>query len=208
MRVMQRAQPLELATAVAVALVGAMATPGAAAADERPALTLPAEKARTQPRRARHDRRAILDCNWHGAWRAPEGWAVAKVAPEILTWNAERTAVLVHAAAPQKDLALARKVAERVAGTPITFGKPEVVKKNRWHSTTTLRGKGTLGGAPVEVLVEQHWRGFRKDLAWVQVAVGGRRAEGMRAMDAARASLLMLVSHACECGYDCDRRPR
>ena len=107
---------------------------------------------------------------------------------------------------PQKDLTVARKLAERVAGAPITFGRPEVVKKSRGHSTTTLRGQGALAGAPVEVLVVQHWRGFRKDLAWVQVAVGEQRAEAMRAMDAARGSMLMLVSHACECGYDCDRR--
>jgi hypothetical protein len=197
---------LVVAVATVTATLGAGAP--AAAAETGPALTVPAEGARSQPRRARHDRRAILDCNWHGAWRAPEGWSVAKVGAEILTWNADRTAVLVHAAAPQKDLVLARKLAERVAGTGLTFGKPEVVKKSRWHSRTTLRGQGTLAGVTVEVLIEQHWRGFRKDLAWVQVAVGEKRAESTRAMDAARASLLMLVSHACECGYDCDRRPR
>jgi hypothetical protein len=203
----RRFRALVALVAVPVAASVAPLVPAAARAEATaPTLTVPPAGDRSQPRRARHDRRAIIDCNWHGAWKPPEGWTVAKAGTEILAWRADHAAVLVHAAAPQRDLAPARRIAERVAGTAITFGPPAVVKRSRWHATTTLRGQGTLAGAPVEVVVVQHWRGLRKDLAWVQVAVGEQRAAGMRAMDAARGSMLMLVSHACECGYDCDRR--
>jgi hypothetical protein len=200
---MDRRRTLALAALLAVLAAGLPSF-----AEREPTLTLPAADLRSAPRRLRVDQRAILDCSWHGAWHEPEGWRVAKVGDEVLAWNADQTAVLMHAAAPQKDLGPARKLAERVAGTAIAFGKAKVARKNRWHSTTTLRGEGKLAGASVEVLVAQHWRGFRKDLVWVQVALGERRGDSMRVMDIARASLLMLVSHACECGYDCDRRVR
>ncbi len=60
----------------------------------------------------------------------------------------------------------------------------------------------SIGGERVDV----HWM-QRGDELWIAI-VTLHEAAATAAMDTARASYLRLVSHACECGYDCDRRPR
>jgi hypothetical protein len=188
-----------------VALVIAM-LPFSAAAREAE-LVVPTGQLKA-PRRARSSAQAILDCNWHAAWRAPAGWQVAKVGGDVLAWKPDKTAILVNTSAPQKQLDQVRGIAARLVGAQIAFEPPSVTRHAKYKTTTTLRGTSTLSGAPVEVLIEQHWRGFRKDLVWLQIAVGKQHAESWRLMNAARSSLLMLVSHACECGYDCDTREK
>jgi hypothetical protein len=54
--------------------------------------------------------------------------------------------------------------------------------------------------------VRVHWI-QRGDELWIAI-VTAHEASADVAIETARASYLRLVSHACECAYDCEWRPR
>jgi hypothetical protein len=166
-------------------------------------LVLPDATEHKPPARSKANRKQLLDCSWRGVWSPPGGWEVAAVGRDVLAWAPDRSAVIVRGSAPQRELARARALAAELAGTALDFSEPGVAKKHKWRSTTTLSATGTRGGEPIEVRITQEWRGFGRDLLWIEIAIGGERADRLAHMARARTGALLLVSHACECGTDC-----
>jgi hypothetical protein len=177
--------------------------PALAAAGE---VVLPDVELHRPPAHPKAGGRSLLDCAWRNTWNPPKGWEAAAVGRDVFAWAPDRTAVIVRGSAPQRDLDRGRELAAQLAGAALAFTEPVKARKHKWRTTTTLSGSGTRDGQPVEVKIVQEWRGFARDLLWVEVAIGAQRADLLARMDAARDGALQLVSHACECKTDCDPR--
>jgi hypothetical protein len=90
-------------------------------------------------------------------------------------------------------------VVARFANAPAALEPVAEEARSRWHVERRVDGTATVRGTSVSVHAESH--GERQ--LWVSLAHGTAH-EGELA--AATSSWAMLVDHACECGYDCDRR--
>ncbi|MBS1118138.1 MAG: hypothetical protein H6Q90_366 [Deltaproteobacteria bacterium] len=171
------------------------------------ALVLPTATSKPPPARTMGK---LIDCTSHSVWSEPEGWTPLRSGTDTLVVSPDKQAVLLRTATKTErervvktPAADARAIAKRIAGVELTWGDPVVVKKDKYDHTTTI----SATGVNVEVRVIVRDRGFGKDVVWIEVAEAEDRAAAIATMDAARASELTLTSHACVCGYDCDRRP-
>jgi hypothetical protein len=187
---------------LALALIGLA---GGALA-QAPLLRTPGAEA--PPRRSSFDRHLLLDCAEHGVWRPPEGWTAHALDGGALALAPDGSAAIARVPArprlrdDARFAALVARIVERIAGAAPTLGAVEGRDRNRWRRERTIRGTVLASGSVLAV----SGRADRDAAVWVGL-YGPEDASARRSVEGAIASWAMLVSHACQCGYDCDRRP-
>ncbi len=153
----------------------------------------------------------VLDCAAHGAWIAPESWSVGQTPNgDVIAVEPHGRAILIRAQTRTHTTHIRRTADfERVAGDVARRWAPgasfdPVVEhpRSRWHVDRRIEGTATVGGVAMRVIAES--RGERQ--LWVAIHPAAVLTLGAD-IDATMTSFLMLTDHACECGYDCDRRP-
>lgn len=188
---------------LALALV--MLAPLAMAHAEDGAFEAPRSAARA-PRFADH----VLDCAAHGAWTAPEGWSVSRTDDgDVLAIEPRGRAILIRAQTRTRTthvrttadfVRIASEIASRWA-PGAALGDVVEHARSRWHVDRRVEGTATVSGTAMRVVAES--RGERQ--LWVAVFPTSPPELGA-SIEAAMASFLSLTDHACQCGYDCDRR--
>jgi hypothetical protein len=204
-RQVERTMRAELLT-----MIGILGLAGIAVA-QTPVLSRP--EGATEVRRRRG---AVLDCAEHGVWEAPHGWSLFVLERTSVALAPDGGAAIARAPArpPLTEDAMlgtqAARVVERLTGESPTLGTVEASGRNRWQRTRrverwqrTRRVEGSVSvrGRTLRVVATSS----RTSALWVGLSPEGDTA-ARAALDAAMGSWLMLTSHACQCGYDCDRR--
>lgn len=160
-------------------------------------------------RRARFDHARVVDCGAHGVWTPPAGWATARIASsDVVAIAPDGRALIARAStrtratrvrSAEAFLAATTALVARFAEGPPVLGEVVEHARSRWHVDRSVEGSASVRGAPVVVHAES--RGERH--LWASLAAGTNHDAELAA---ARESWAGLVSHACECEYDCDRR--
>jgi len=157
--------------------------------------------------RSRYDRRMALDCADHGVWRTPEGWTTSGFAGGVLAVSPDGSAAVARVPARPRlrdDAGFSTLVHARIAdlaGTAPALGPVMGDDINRWRRERFVEGSVRVGGQSLRVL----GHATRTAAVWLGVH-REPDAAARSAIEAAIASWAMLVSHACECRYDCDHR--
>ena len=157
---------------------------------------------------ARLDRALVVDCAAHGVWRAPEGWATQRTPDgDVVALAPDGGAVLVrvqtrtrttHVRTTADFLRIVTALVQRWA-PGASLGEVTEHARSRWHVDRAVQGNATVRGTSMRVRAES--RGERQ--LWFAISPAALSP----AVDAAMESYLMLVDHACLCGYDCDHAP-
>ncbi len=151
----------------------------------------------------------VVDCASHGGWTAPEGWSVVRVptgdvaaiAPggDAILLRVQTRTRTTHVRSTEDFQRIAAYVVSRWAPGAV-LGAPTEHARSRWHVDRRIEGTASVSGRAMRVIADS--RGERQ--LWVALSP----PELSAAIDAAMASYLPLVDHACACGYDCDRPAR
>jgi hypothetical protein len=165
------------------------------------------------PRRFRYDATSVLMCQTHDTWRPPAGFAVAQRGGDVVAYQEHALVGVVRV--PHSKRAFEAAAARYVEGE-VAWGAPTIERIDAWHAVVTALG--TAPGLAVSARVVypgvdadgsgragSDLQGNPGDLVWLAVAETPEKADAL--VTDARASRRVLVDHACECGYDCDRRP-
>lgn len=179
-----------LAITLVVSVAAAQHARFSAPADARPA------------RRAALGDRPLLDCTEHGVWRAPEGWTTGAVRRETFAIAPDGTAVLLRVQARPRlrtDDDFVQQVRAVLGAWVEGASEGELTSEARTRWSTTRRLSGSAAGVT--------WVAEATRSSHFHLRIRASTAHDA-AMDAAIGSWAMLTSHACQCGTDCDRRPR
>lgn len=151
---------------------------------------------------------AVVDCAAHGAWVPPAGWTARQLPRgQVVALSPANGAALVRGVHRSRaDNAAATAALQSLLGAAVSM--PEATAVDPAHPR-----RGTLSVAHVALAggsAEVRWyhgadRFGARDAFWIAIALTSDAA-AWSAMDAARATWLQLVDHACECGYDCELR--
>lgn len=95
------------------------------------------------------------------------------------------------------------QITSSLLDAPAVLEPVQEVRRNRWRTERTLLGTGRRAGRAIAIEA----RSERRGAIWIALYADAR-PEDRAAVQAVTRSLATLVSHACECGYDCDRPPR
>jgi len=157
---------------------------------------------------------AVLLCETHGAWTPPDGFTAARAGTGVV---ARKGSMLVGVQFPKHgDDSFAQAMAAFVEGS-LAWDAPTMKRIDDWHAEATTYGRAralvvvtrTLY-AGVDPATGKGRPGRAQtpdvDVVWLAAAPTQKDADDL--LDAALAKNLMLVDHACECGYDCSRRTK
>lgn len=158
-------------------------------------------------RRARFDRRALVDCGAHAVFWPPAEWSARLLGPDVHLTSPDGRVRLIR---PRAGVRTSEAFRERILqitssllDAPAVLEPVQEVRRNRWRTERTLIGTGRRAGRTIAIEA----RSERRGAIWIAL-YADPRPEDRAAVQAVTQSLAGLVSHACECGYDCDRRRR
>lgn len=149
----------------------------------------------------------VVDCAAHGVWHVPDGWSagvlpsrdVVAVAPDGLALLARASTTGRRIRSAERFLEATTVLVARFADAP-ELDTPTEHVVNRWRVERSVEGTARVDGTEVRVHAESD--GERE--LWITLAAGTEHDGVVRA---AIDGWVMLTSHACLCGYDCDHRP-
>src|SRR5690606_35065032 len=95
-------------------------------------------------------------------------------------------------------------ISARLLGAAPRLEPASEERRSRWRVERRGFGRATLGGRTVELQA----RADGSRALWLAIAVGSDAPRPAAILDQVIGGWLMLTSHACECGYDCDPRSR
>ncbi|MBZ0115354.1 MAG: hypothetical protein K8H88_00060, partial [Sandaracinaceae bacterium] len=153
-------------------------------------------------RRARFDRRALVDCGAHAVFWPPAEWSARLSGPDVHLTSPDGRVRLIRPRAPVRTAEALRERVLRVTSTLLDAPAAlepvqEGVRHNRWNVERSVAGTGRRGGRTIVIEA----RSRRRGAIWIAL-YADPRPEDRAAVQAVTQSLAGLVSHACECGYD------
>ncbi len=147
----------------------------------------------------------VLLCKGHQTWTPPDGFTVTKLGDGAVARKDNRLVALAYPAHEGDSYA---KAAATFVNGMVAWDSPAMNKIDEWHAESTAHGHASNLAiatltlyAGVDAATGKGRTNGTSDAIWIAIAPTDKEAGDLLAD--ARKKTLMLVDHACECGYDC-----